>query len=93
MPLSSVLTTSAVYVFLGSDTSTAWSVLANDAKSVRLDVLYNGLTPATGQLFRGMVMLDTLKLRNAIVETSDVVNVATPIDNDGSATLTSAPPP
>ncbi|HEY3052598.1 MAG TPA: carboxypeptidase regulatory-like domain-containing protein [Thermoanaerobaculia bacterium] len=80
-------------VFLGTSTAQNWPIIANDETSVQLDVTNAILVPQTGQAFRGLHKLDALKLRNAKVETTDYVEVSTPVDKDGTSTLTTGGPP
>ena len=81
-----------VRLFLGSSTATNWPILSNTETTLRVDISGALLIPATGQAFRGLYKLDALKLRNALVTTTDFVEVAVPVDKDAGSTLTTGGP-
>ncbi|MDQ6799844.1 MAG: Ig-like domain-containing protein, partial [Acidobacteriota bacterium] len=75
-----------VHLISGSDTSRSWPIVANDSKTITIspDAAF---IPQTGALFRGLYRFDSVMIRNANLETVDLLQVGAPIDKDPGSTL------
>jgi hypothetical protein len=69
------------------DRTKSWPILSNDNKILRLDVTGQPLVAETGQLIRGLYKFDNVKLRNAKLDTIDLLEVTNPIDKDAPSSV------
>ncbi|HUJ13824.1 MAG TPA: Ig-like domain-containing protein, partial [Thermoanaerobaculia bacterium] len=83
-----------ISLIFGNDTAKSWPIVANDSTTITItpDASF---APQTGLQFRGFDRFDSLTLRNANLETADLLQLASPVDGDSASTLVTgnlAPP-
>jgi len=62
------------YLIFGNDTSKAWPITANAANSITVTPDAN-FTPANGTIFRGLFQFNSLTVKNAGVQTPDLMRL------------------
>jgi hypothetical protein len=84
-----------INLILRGDLTRSWPVVGNDSTTVTVTA-DSAFTPQPGDIFRGLYRLDTLRIRDAIVETQDLVQLtAASVDSDATASYifgNNAPP-
>src|SRR5205085_2776025 len=76
-----------IRAFVNHDRTKTWPITANDDKLLRLDVSSQPVIAQVGQSLRGLYKFDTLKLRNAKLDSIDVVDVTAPVDKDAASAI------